>query len=65
MVNLKARSLLLAVGLGMTRDIHKWKLNDWTLPTGGLIKDRADFQRLDSMSRDLEVTWVRKSESLL
>lgn len=32
----------------------KWKQNNWTLSTGGIVKNKEDFIKLDAISKKLE-----------
>lgn len=44
----------------MTKWIHDWIRNGWTLYNGNPVKNQADFQRLDDLcnDHDIAVKWV-------
>lgn len=42
----------------MTEYIHGWKKRNWQLSSGGPVKNKEDFQRLDALIDDIEIKWV-------
>jgi len=42
----------------MTGWINNWKRNGWKLVTGEPVKNREDFERLDSLSHGMDVIWT-------
>ncbi|XP_069462129.1 ribonuclease H1-like [Ambystoma mexicanum] len=42
---------------GITKWVPTWKNNDWTLSTGGTVKNKQDFEKLDKLSRGMDITW--------
>lgn len=45
----------------ITKWINKWKKNGWKLTDGGLVKNKEDFEELDSVRTGLKVEWVHVS----
>uniref|UniRef100_UPI00358F1732 ribonuclease H1 n=1 Tax=Myxine glutinosa TaxID=7769 RepID=UPI00358F1732 len=43
---------------GITKWIHKWKISQWKLSTGGLVINRQDFERLDELCQHIDVNWI-------
>lgn len=41
----------------VTEWMPKWKENGWKLSTGGNVKNRADFEKLDELSAGMNVTY--------
>ncbi|KAI4469424.1 ribonuclease h1 [Holotrichia oblita] len=50
----------------MTMWIKKWKKNDWKLSSGGDVKNKVDFDKLDKLCQQLEdIRWqIRQSMSI-
>lgn len=44
---------------GATKWMDGWKSNGWRTSTGGEVKNRADFERLNEASKGMNVKWVR------
>lgn len=43
----------------MTQWIHKWKQNDWKVASGGEVKNKNDFMKLDqTLGTMQDVQWV-------
>lgn len=42
---------------GITKWVHTWEKNDWTLSTGEPVKNKDDFQRLHQLSKGMDITW--------
>lgn len=42
----------------MTGWIRNWKRNGWRLVTGEPVKNREDFERLDSLSDGMDIIWT-------
>lgn len=43
---------------GITSWVKNWKTNGWRLKTGGAVVNKEDFQKLDELNEELDVTWV-------
>ena len=43
---------------GMNTWMNNWQRNDWTTASGGEVKNRADFERLNHASQGMNVTYV-------
>ncbi|XP_014662577.1 PREDICTED: ribonuclease H1-like [Priapulus caudatus] len=43
---------------GITKWIKGWKKKGWKLSTGGDVKNKEDFQRLESLQHGINVKWV-------
>ena len=46
---------------GMNTWMNNWQRNDWTTASGGEVKNRADFERLNHASQGMNVTYVSES----
>jgi len=42
----------------MTQWIYGWKANSWKKADGQPVKNREDFERLDSLCSDVTIKWV-------
>ncbi|XP_006006605.1 ribonuclease H1 isoform X2 [Latimeria chalumnae] len=42
----------------ITKWIKTWKNKGWKLSTGGPVVNKEDFERLDKLTQDIELTWV-------
>lgn len=41
----------------MTKWINRWKKNNWTLSTGGAVKNKEDFVKLSALCDQVTVKW--------
>ncbi|KAM5165090.1 ribonuclease H1 [Mantella aurantiaca] len=42
---------------GMTEWVPRWKQNDWKTYNGGNVVNKEDFQKLDNLCKEVDVTW--------
>ncbi|CAM9918270.1 unnamed protein product [Bubo scandiacus] len=43
---------------GITSWVDNWKTNGWRTSSGGSVINKEDFERLDSLSKDIEIQWM-------
>ncbi|KAK6639700.1 hypothetical protein RUM43_007975 [Polyplax serrata] len=43
----------------VTKWIHRWKKNNWTLVDGGKVKNRTELEKLDAFASKIEVRWEK------
>ncbi|XP_078503998.1 ribonuclease H1 isoform X2 [Lissotriton helveticus] len=43
---------------GITKWVKNWKKNDWKLTTGKPVINKEDFEKLDELVQDIDVTWM-------
>lgn len=43
---------------GITKWVKTWKKNDWKLSTGKPVINKEDFEKLDELVQDIDVTWM-------
>ncbi|NWI91693.1 RNH1 Ribonuclease, partial [Pitta sordida] len=43
---------------GITSWVDNWKTNGWRTSSGGSVINKEDFERLDNLSKDIEIQWV-------
>ncbi|OXB65719.1 hypothetical protein ASZ78_011776 [Callipepla squamata] len=46
---------------GITSWVENWKTNGWRTSSGGSVINKEDFQKLDSLSKGIEIQWVSTS----
>lgn len=47
--------------VGITSWVENWKTNGWRTSSGGSVINKEDFQKLDSLSKGIEIQWVSTS----
>ncbi|NWU89271.1 RNH1 Ribonuclease, partial [Upupa epops] len=45
-------------GNGITSWVDNWKTNGWRTSSGGSVINKEDFERLDRLSKDIEIQWM-------
>lgn len=45
--------------VGATEWMPRWKQNGWKTYNGGDVVNKEDFQKLDKLCKEVDVTWVR------
>ncbi|NWI65805.1 RNH1 Ribonuclease, partial [Todus mexicanus] len=43
---------------GITSWVDNWKTNGWRTSSGGSVINKEDFERLDNLSKDIEIQWM-------
>ncbi|XP_010076773.1 PREDICTED: ribonuclease H1, partial [Pterocles gutturalis] len=43
---------------GITSWVDNWKTNGWRTSSGGSVINKEDFERLDSLSKGIEIQWM-------
>ncbi|GAB0185735.1 ribonuclease H1 [Grus japonensis] len=43
---------------GITSWVDNWKTNGWRTSSGGSVINKEDFQRLDNLSKGIEIQWM-------
>ncbi|XP_054035987.1 ribonuclease H1 isoform X2 [Dryobates pubescens] len=43
---------------GITSWVDNWKTNGWRTSSGGSVINKEDFERLDKLSKDIEIQWM-------
>ncbi|NP_990329.2 ribonuclease H1 precursor [Gallus gallus] len=43
---------------GITSWVENWKTNGWRTSSGGSVINKEDFQKLDSLSKGIEIQWM-------
>ncbi|NWX81487.1 RNH1 Ribonuclease, partial [Nothoprocta pentlandii] len=43
---------------GITSWVDNWKTNGWRTSSGGSVINKEDFERLDRLSKDIEIQWM-------
>ncbi|XP_069707703.1 ribonuclease H1 [Phaenicophaeus curvirostris] len=43
---------------GITSWVDNWKTNGWRTSSGASVINKEDFQRLDNLSKDIEIQWM-------
>ncbi|NWI21345.1 RNH1 Ribonuclease, partial [Crypturellus soui] len=43
---------------GITSWVDNWKTNGWRTSSGASVINKEDFERLDSLSKDIEIQWM-------
>ncbi|XP_010706240.1 ribonuclease H1 [Meleagris gallopavo] len=43
---------------GITSWVENWKTNGWKTSSGGSVINKEDFQKLDSLSKGIEIQWM-------
>ncbi|NXD81391.1 RNH1 Ribonuclease, partial [Halcyon senegalensis] len=43
---------------GITNWVDNWKTNGWRTSSGGSVINKEDFERLDNLSKDIEIQWM-------
>lgn len=47
--------------VGITSWVDNWKTNGWRTSSGGSVINKEDFERLDNLSKGIEIQWVSTS----
>ncbi|NXJ84331.1 RNH1 Ribonuclease, partial [Trogon melanurus] len=43
---------------GITSWVDNWKTNGWRTSSGGSVINKEDFEKLDNLSKDIEIQWM-------